>query len=1447
VSLIPLGIASTTASAESLKPWFHLSSIDRPGNLKPGVAQNEVQKVTVQASEGDFALARMTKAEIEHNEFLNAKGEPKYAPFPFDAEASVVQTGLEGEALYGAGNVVVSGGPLAVGAGDLSAATGTGTLAAHSKEVTELSPSAGTFEAGQEVSGTGLPAGTTITAIEPAGPGTVTLSAEATAAGTGVELHAGSKELTEVTTTSPEPFKVGQVITAKGVPTGTTITGVKPGIIPGTFTLTLSNAATEAGSGVAIAVLAPYIVTFKGALADLPVPFTTELSSFFLPPPGTVQSVELVQGRADGQIVLAAINVGDAPAHGESGNPVVITDKLPAGLRAVSVEAISGDSATSSDGPVDCAVQAAHEVQCTFGGTYEIENVNTHKIETLAKILPPFQQIEVMISVALEGAHTGELNEASVSGAGAPVTHATPHPIAVSGELTPFGVENYEQSEEEPAGAPDTQAGSHPFQQTTTFDFNQTLNAAGEAVPVALGKDLHFKLPAGLIGNPTAYPRCTLSQFATLVGKVNECPADSVVGVAVVTFHESAGTGLTTAATPLFNLEPQAGEPARFGFQPASLPVFLDVAVRTGEDYGVTVNVSNILQTVGFTNNSVTFWGVPGDSRHDGQRDACLEIGGSCPVGEIHPPPFLSLPTSCSGTPLETSVQADSWAEPGNLVPQLPAPSGHDPSAPMRTLDGCSLLPFGAQIKVSPDVTEASKPSGLKVDIHVPQSEALNDEGLAPAELRNITVALPSGVHLNPSASDGLEACSQGLVGFTGMNGEINPGSETATFTPFIPEDIYTKDAVSGGSLPAGEATLSPGVNFCANASKIGEVTIHSPDLPAGQPVTGFVYLAAQEANPFGSLMAIYILAEDPVSGTVVKLPGEVTLCKGAGEVIDGFTCEELGQIVTKFANNPQLPFEDAEIHFFGGERAPLATPTRCGSYTTNAFFEPWTNTASNHEDLHSESKFSITEGPNHSACPGPSLPFNPTLTGGATNVNAGAFSPFTATMTRLSGEQNLQSLEVKLPEGLSGILTGVELCPEPQANLGECGPNSLIGETTVAVGVGGEPYTVSGGKFYLTGPYEGAPFGITFEVPAKAGPFDLAKTQHNHPACDCVLVRGKIEINPLTTAITITSNPPGTPDSIPTSIEGIPLEIQHVNAITTRNDFQFNPTNCNKLEFGGTIHSSEGGTDTIAVPFQVTNCKNLEFTPKFSVSTNAKTSKAYGASLTATVSEPAGSLGTQSNLTKVKVELPRDLPSRLTTLQKACTAAQFNLNPANCPKESKIGYAVVHTPLVPVPLEGPAIFVSHGGESFPSLTMVLQGYGITIDLVGTTFISKSGVTSTTFKTVPDQPFSSFALTLPTGKFSALTALGNVCTESLKMPTEFIAQNGAAIHETTSIGVTGCKKLTAAQVRAQKLKAALKTCRKKHNKGKREACERTAHKRYGPLKKSKSSKKKGGK
>jgi hypothetical protein len=296
------------------------------------------------------------------------------------------------------------------------------------------------------------------------------------------------------------------------------------------------------------------------------------------------------------------------------------------------------------------------------------------------------------------------------------------------------------------------------------------------------------------------------------------------------------------------------------------------------------------------------------------------------------------------------------------------------------------------------------------------------------------------------------------------------------------------------------------------------------------------------------------------------------------------------------------------------------------------------------------------------------------------------------------------------------------------------------------------------------------------------------------------------------------------------------------VDAVIERSEFMINPTNCDPQQFSGTAFGTPppgvggpGASAAISSPFQVGACRSLEFKPKFSVSTSGRTSKANGASLTAKVSYPNVPQGSEADIRSVKVELPKQLPSRLTTLQKACTAAQFDANPAGCPSASFIGHAVVHTPLLPVALEGPAIFVSHGGEAFPSLTLVLQGDGVTIDLVGATFISKAGVTSTTFKTVPDAPFSTFELTLPQGKFSALTANGNLCSSRLVMPNEFVAQNGAVIRQSTRIGVTGCPKKRAL-TRAQKLTLALRACHKDKNKTKRTTCAHHARKRFGPAK-----------
>src|SRR4029077_7372013 len=589
-------------------------------------------------------------------------------------------------------------------------------------------------------------------------------------------------------------------------------------------------------------------------------------------------------------------------------------------------------------------------------------------------------------------------------------------------------------------------------------------------------------------------------------------------------------------------------------------------------------------------------------------------------------------------------------------------------------------------IRVTPDGSAGSSPTGLSVDVHVPQEESLNAGGLAEADPKDITVALPQGVVINPAGGNGLEACSESLVGFTGFT-QFQPGINTAPFT---------------GTLPS---PIAPGVNFCPDESKIGTVKIKTPILP--NAIEGFVYLATQNENPFGSLVAIYLIAEDPVSGVLVKLAGDVHLT-------------DTGQIVSTFENSPQAPFEDAELHFFGGERAPLSTPAQCGPYTTSASIAPW----SGNPPSRPSSTFNIASGPDGSPCPGPSLPFSPTLTGGMTNINAGAFSPLSTTIGRADGQQDLQSVTLHMPAGLEGLLAGGKVCPAAQANEGSCPAGSQIGETTVSAGVGSDPVSVRGGGVYITEKSAGAPFGLSIVNPVKAGPFDLehdTANPANQPACDCVVVRAKVQVDPFTAALTITTDTSGA-HAIPHMIDGIPVQIQKVNVLVNRPGFTFNPTNCNPLRISGAI-ASQQASSAVSVPFQATNCATLKFAPKFTVSTSGKTSKASGASLSVKLASANAPFGSQANIAKVKVDLPKQLPSRLTTLQKACTAAGFDATPAHSPPASLVGRAKVIRPLWPVPLTGPAYFVSHGGEAFPDLTMVLQGYGVTVELVGSTFI----------------------------------------------------------------------------------------------------------------------------
>jgi hypothetical protein len=1134
------------------------------------------------------------------------------------------------------------------------------------------------------------------------------------------------------------------------------------------------------GTGVKRVVVGMVAAVVLAAVVGVPAASGEALSPWWAVASGS-QPTNLIAGEPGGRIVVTAENRGDASTSGA----VTLVDDLPVGLVATGIAGVAGESSGHSGnrGSVRCELQT---LMCTFSGS-----------------LRPYEQIEVDISVSVKAGRAGGTeslqNTATVSGGGVASAASASHAIEVDGSEK-FGVEDFQLIAESAGGSLDTEAGSHPFQLSSVVTLNTGASEepTGGPRPVALAKNIVSELPAGLLANPAVLAQCSEAQFHRKLEEpgehvINGCPAQSAVGVATVTF-DVPNDGFNTIVAPIFNVTPYRGEPARFGVDAlGKLSAFLETSIRSGGDYGVTLAVNNITEEASLLSLKLTLWGTPGDPSHDGQRGwECLEGFGTCaPSAQASPPPFLSLPSTC-GVPLPATVVGDSWLQPRprELEPlasyQLPA------------LTGCGGLPFAPSLAVSSGGAAASSPIGLNVDLHVPQETTLSaespnpgSEGPVASPVKDMTVTLPAGVAFDPAVGNDLEACSESQIGFTGvgeLHPEFEPGVRTATFTPALAQP------------------LEPGIDFCPNEAEVGTVEIATPLLAPAQHLQGGIYLAAPNANPFGSLVAMYISAVDPVSGTLVKLAGELSLD------------QQTGQIVVSFENTPQLPFEDIELHFFGGERAPLASPAHCGTYTTVASFTPW----SGNPPQTSSATFNITSGPNGGAggspCPSSPLPFAPSLAAGTPDNSAGSFTPLDATISRADGQQALRGFQLHLPPGLEGLLSTVPLCPAAQANAGACGQASQIGETTVSAGLGGEPYTLTGGKVYLTEGYEGVPFGLAIVTPVKAGPLDLEDAPENHPACDCLVVRAKIEVNPQTAQLTIAtgtstgSGSGGGPDGtgaggIPNIIDGIPLQIKDLNITINRSGFIFNPTNCTHLPLTSTISGNEGATANVSSSFQVANCRNLKFTPKLTAVTRANGEfQGHGASLHVAIVTQAAA---QANIRSLKLDLPQRLPARLETIQKACPESTFDANPATCPKASVVGSASVQTPILSTTMSGPAYLVAKSGSgtsrpgesktereeaAFPNLVLVLQGEGVRIDLSGALFVSAKNITSVTFRTIPDVPIRRLDLTLPEAKSSILAASAGLCTKRpLSMTTAITGQNGARLKPTVKVAVEGCK------------------------------------------------------
>jgi hypothetical protein len=575
----------------------------------------------------------------------------------------------------------------------------------------------------------------------------------------------------------------------------------------------------------------------------------------------------------------------------------------------------------------------------------------------------------------------------------------------------------------------------------------------------------------------------------------------------------------------------------------------------------------------------------------------------------------------------------------------------------------------------------------------------------------------------------------------------------TAEFT--LPEGMTLSPSAATGlkaCTPAQIGIKTRNPVTCPFESRIGTVTLKVPDLPETEPLTGHIYLGGGETVT-GPPYTIYVDAESARYGVSVRLQGTVEPNLATG------------RLTTKFVNNPEQPFSDITLSFKKGALAPIANPLACGPATTETNLIPYTGIGAKS----SFSTFLVDSNGTGGPCASP-LPFSLGQSTEALPSAGGAPTSFTLNLARPDGQQYLSKASTALPLGLVGKIPTVALCAEPQISLGTCSAESKIGTATATVGSGNAPVQLSG-NVYLTGPFGGAPYGMAIAINAAIGPFSLGYD----------VTQTGIEVNPQNGDVTVAGN-------VPTIFKGVPLRLKALTIAVNRQGFLVNPTNCGALSTNTTLTSSLGATQGISTGFQATNCSALAFGPKFGASTNAKTSRANGASLVTNVNVPASS---QANFKSVVVTVPKQLPSRLSTLKNACLAAVFTANPSACPANSRVGTARVKTPVLPGQLSGSAYFVSHGGAAFPDLDLVLSDNGVTIILVGNTNISK-GVTTTTFASTPDVPFTGFELNLPSGPNSAVAAVGNLCKQSLVMPTTITAQNGKVFKQNTVVAVAGC-------------------------------------------------------
>jgi hypothetical protein len=921
----------------------------------------------------------------------------------------------------------------------------------------------------------------------------------------------------------------------------------------------------------------------------------------------------------------------------------------------------------------------------------------------------------------------------------------------VSSAQASFGLKDFSVKFEEEDHSPAILAGSHPFQLNTTFSVNTKIDSgSGEEIPDGDVKALRFQLPPGFVGSITAAPRCASVDFLTVdESGYPACPNDTAVGATQSSITKPGGA----LVDPIYNLVPPPGVAAKLGFIANQIPITIEVGVNGEAPNNLISGLLNIPQVTTIFGASVQIWGVPANSSHDPYRGRCLEIGSVANYGDLLSKgvcdtdaselAFLTLPRSCTG-PLTSSYEATSWQEP-NAAPD----KGSD-QAPELT--DCAALGLFPRTEAHPSTASAESAAGLDFTVNLSNKGFSNPTERSSSDIKKAVVTLPAGMTVNPSSAAGLAVCSKAG---------------------------YERESLAS----------QPGEG-CPEASKVGEVEVESPAVE-GTIVRGSVFVASQDDNPFGTLVALYMVIREPELGVFVKLPIKVEPSEERGP--------NSGRLVATLEEAPQLPVSRFTFHFKEGARAPLVTPAACGTYTTDARLTSWANPE---DPIPTTASFDIGSGVGGGPCPAGAPPFRPTFLAGSVDNAAGAYSPFDMRLTRQDGDQDITRLDAVLPKGLTAKLAGVTKCPESaiavakgktaRAELASpsCPPNSRIGETLAGAGVGGT-LTYVPGQLYLGGPFAGDPLSVIAITPVVAGPFDVGT----------VVVHEALNVDPETAEVQIDGTHS---DPLPHALRGIPAKLKDVRINTDRPNFALNPTSCATKQARATLFGSfldvfnprDDVPVTLSSRYQARGCSALKFRPHISLRLHGGVKRGAHPALKAVLTYPPG--GGYANIASVVATLSHASFLDQSHIRTICTRVQFAAE--QCPAGSIYGKARAIVPLFDEPFEGP-VYLRSSSNPLPDLVVALHG-PIDFNVVGRVDAVHARIRGS-FESVPDAPVSKFVLELRGGKKGLFVNSRNICTRPAKGVVAFTAQNGKSL-EQRPVVKADCKKKRSKRKRGSK-------------------------------------------